>query len=252
MKIAVLMPAYNSEKTVGASVRSIIAQVLPKDVYLEVFIIDNGSTDNTAKMAKTFSEFNNNDHIHFNDVMSFSLKSKPTGKERGYIPALNYGLYTILKKDSFDYVARLDADDTWIFNKTEKQVEFLRKNPEIFVLGTQMRIIGVKDNLISYTSYPLIDSEIKVSLSNGVNPLGHSSVLINTDVFYMCGAYDSVYPLAEDMHLWYKASQFYKLANLPEVLVNYYSNPNPNYNPLCPNVLAQSLNFSRLNLWGVK
>jgi len=50
MKIAVIIPAYNEERTVGDIIR-IVSQVPFVD---ETIVVDDGSTDNTAKVAESW------------------------------------------------------------------------------------------------------------------------------------------------------------------------------------------------------
>ncbi len=47
--VSVIMPAHNSERFIGAAIDSVLAQ---KKVNLEIIVIDDGSSDETANVAK--------------------------------------------------------------------------------------------------------------------------------------------------------------------------------------------------------
>lgn len=90
-KLSIIMPAYNVEKYVGRAISSILIQ---DHKNLELIIVDDGSTDETAKVAKRCSA---------NDVRAMVL-SKQNG---GLSDARNYGL----ERATGDYVLFVDSDD---------------------------------------------------------------------------------------------------------------------------------------------
>ena len=90
-KLSIIMPAYNVEKYVGKAISSILSQDYKN---LELLIVDDGSTDETAKIAKRYSA---------NDVRAIVL-SKQNG---GLSDARNYGL----ERATGDYVLFVDSDD---------------------------------------------------------------------------------------------------------------------------------------------
>src|ERR1035437_8163224 len=53
--VTVIVPAYNEEKTVFKTVRSLLSLNYPKD-KLKIFLIDDGSTDDTWNVMKKFSD----------------------------------------------------------------------------------------------------------------------------------------------------------------------------------------------------
>ena len=90
-KLSIIIPAYNVEKYVGKAISSILSQDYKN---LELLIVDDGSTDETAKIAKRYSA---------NDVRAIVL-SKQNG---GLSDARNYGL----ERATGDYVLFIDSDD---------------------------------------------------------------------------------------------------------------------------------------------
>ena len=89
-KVSILIPAYNEEKNISKSIRSILNLNYPKD-KLEIIVINDNSTDNTFKVVKKFKQ-----------VILVNNKHKGLGKAS----ALNTGL----KYVTGEFFAVLDAD----------------------------------------------------------------------------------------------------------------------------------------------
>lgn len=219
MKIAVLMPYRNAEKTVIETLESLKNQTYKQ---FELISVNNNSSDNSKRIIEDYCFDNNIYHTSlFNEDGEFSS-------------VLNRGLFYILGSGtSFDFVARLDADDIWLPTKLEKQIKFLDENPDISILGTQIQNFSEAGDL-SVSKYPLSHKEICETMFLNRNAIAHPSVIIRTNVFYRCGVYDDIYKHCEDYQYWMKASKYFKLANLPDVLVRYRNHINPDYNPMIP------------------
>ncbi|MEI6438245.1 MAG: glycosyltransferase [Candidatus Omnitrophota bacterium] len=54
LKVSVIIPAYNAEKTIAASIRAVLAQSFHSPV--ELIVVDDGSTDSTAAIVRSFAE----------------------------------------------------------------------------------------------------------------------------------------------------------------------------------------------------
>ena len=118
-KISVVIPVYNSEKTIKNTLESVINQsYLP----YEVVLVNDGSTDNSRKIIDDFVDSNT-----FKNV-NFKLINKSNG---GVSTARNTGL----KIADGDWIAFLDSDDKWLPNKLEFQKKILEQNPNIDFLG---------------------------------------------------------------------------------------------------------------------
>ena len=116
--VSVVMPAYNAERYIADALRSIRAQTVS---CRDIIVIDDGSTDGTVAVAKTFGEA--------------IVVSKP---HSGIAATLNLGL----EKASGEFVAFLDADDRWTPRKTEIQLAALRDDPALsMVFGRTRRFL---------------------------------------------------------------------------------------------------------------
>jgi len=107
-KVSVLIPLYNSENYIEASIQSVFNQTYPS---IEIIIVDDGSSDNSYKLAKLYESEN------------VKLIQQPN---KGAAAARN----TALSFATGDYIQYLDADDLLSPDKIEKQVAILDKNPD--------------------------------------------------------------------------------------------------------------------------
>ena len=83
--------------------------------------------------------------------------------------------------------------------------------------GTLFSIIGGRDRV----ELPLNDEDIKLKLLY-ITPFCHPSVMMRRDTLQAKAiAYDADHMPAEDHELWGRLASYGKLANLPEVLLNY-------------------------------
>lgn len=223
-KVSIVIPVHNGEKTISRALQSIAKQTYRN---FETILVDNNCTDNTLKVAEEWAEEANITVINC--------------ATQGIVPALNTGIYS----SKSEYIARQDADDYWYEDKLEKQVLFLENNPEISILGTQIRLLnesGDPQELGTYGKpviYPEGDQEIRLMMLLGQNPLCHPSIIMKKEVPLVVGGYSRFFHLAEDLHLWIRAFPFFKFANLPDVLVDYTQTYNEEYNRRVPEVLSK-------------
>ena len=118
--VSVIIPVYNSEKTIYRVLESVYRQTAIKRI-IEVIVIDDGSKDNSRNIIKKFIE----SHRLLNIILIEQ-------ENRGVSCARNQGM----RKATGDFIALLDSDDLWLPNKIERQLEIIEKYPEIVFLGT--------------------------------------------------------------------------------------------------------------------
>ena len=221
--VSVLITAYNCAETLPQSLDSVLSQTY-KD--FEVILVDNNSTDSTREIAESYKG-------------KLDIKIIPC-KEQGIVPALNTGL----RSCAGEWIARQDGDDYWYPEKLEKQISFLNANPEISILGTQIRLLDEKGNVEELgtfgkqVKYCTESDDIRTGLLYGQNQLCHPSVIYSKNVINHLGGYENMFPLAEDLHLWLKAFPHFKFANLNDVLVDYTQKKSPDYDARVPLVIA--------------
>jgi glycosyltransferase involved in cell wall biosynthesis len=198
-KISVIMPVYNEQNYLRASIESILNQTF-KD--FEFIIIDDGSTDDSAKIIESYK-----------DPRLIFYRSE----NKGMVHQFNFGI----NKARASIIARMDADDISELNRFEEQNKFLENHPEIHVVGSNVIFINENGKVISHKKYPENHNEIEfmMPIESGVC---HPTVMILKEVFNQLGFYDESYGYAADHELFLKMiSSGYRFHNIQEVLLKY-------------------------------
>jgi len=196
--ISVLMPVYNSEKYVAEAIESILNQTFQD---FEFLIIDDGSTDKTGKIAKSYKDRR--------------IKYFKNYSNLGVIKALNHGIRLSAGK----YIARMDADDISLPNRLKIQYEYMENHRDIFVCGSLIKVFG---DIKKYIWDTPGENEVIKARMIFESSLAHSSTILRTSLFKEYGfKYDRLYKHVEDYWLWVKVSEKFKLANISRVLLHY-------------------------------
>lgn len=159
MLISIVMPCYNSEKTITQSINSVIEQTYKN---WELIIIDDGSTDSTLSIAKKIAA--NDKRIK---VLSLPKNTGTPAEPR------NNGL----EYSNGDYIAFLDSDDLWSNNKLELQLSFMIKN-DISLSCTAYTIKDTKGKIFNY--YPPLFVNYSDLLSN--NSIGCLTAMVKKEL----------------------------------------------------------------------
>lgn len=207
--ISIVLPVLNGEKYLSLAINSVIAQTYKN---WKLIIVDNGSTDNTPAII--------------NEYLKKDTRIKGINCNiKGIVPALNTGL----KHCVGTLIARIDADDLWIPNKLEVQVNYLNSHPQLALLGGSVEIIDDKGNTLPNTKafnngMHLDPKEVVKKISHN-NLFCHSSIVIKKEVLEEFGGYAEKYLHSEDYFLWFQTVQKYKAEILAEKLVLFRYHP---------------------------
>jgi glycosyltransferase involved in cell wall biosynthesis len=126
--VSIVIPLYNKEEYILQALQSIQKQTLSS---WECIIIDDGSTDSSVEIVIQFIR---------QDQERFSLIRQ---KNSGPSTARNSGINLAKGK----YVAFLDADDIWLPTKLMTQVNFMEKNPNVFLTLTNYIVFDCTNNV---------------------------------------------------------------------------------------------------------
>jgi len=198
-KVSVIMSVYNGERYLREAVESILNQTF-RD--LEFIIIDDGSTDGTADVLRSYNDprivlLTNTDNI-------------------GLTASLNRGLGAARGK----YIARMDADDISLPKRLERQIAYLDTHPEVGLLGTWVEVIDEWGERL-FTLQGSTDSlRLKWLLLVGQNLLTHSATMYRRSLVERLGGY---HPgrYSQDYELWSRMSFETQIAQLPEILLRW-------------------------------
>ena len=115
--VSVIVPFFNAARFFWETVESVLGQTYDD---WELILIDDGSTDASTEMARDWAA--TNDRIFYLE--------HPGHENRGASMARNLGI----QEARGEFIAFLDADDIWLPDKLERQVEIMSRHPEAAVV----------------------------------------------------------------------------------------------------------------------
>lgn len=204
--VTVIIPSYNHALFIGAAIDSIFAQTY-KD--LEVFVIDDGSPDDSARVICELQK-------------KYDFTFIALEKNKG----ANGNIAHCLEMAKGKYVATLDSDDIWLPGKIAAQVAQLEKNP---------------DAVLSYGHYQLLRPNGQIE---DVEPMMRSGWVFNQVLFgnwilpitalYRKDAYLKTRGLDNDIFqgdwdFYLQLAKLGKFLSLPEVFGLYRLHGNNNW-----------------------
>lgn len=206
--ISVIIPAYNAEKYIRAAVRSVLDQTHPAR---EIIIIDDGSTDGTRQSVEELQKERGTDAPAIRYIHQ---------QNQGPAVARNTGIAAAIG----EHIAFLDADDTWLPTKIEKQVDAFKQDPDIGLVCTGRYRIDEQTSKqeINCLGNKLTGNGYKDLWEKG-NFITTSSVVAKKECFALSGLFDVSKEVlgSEDMDMWYRIAERYKLKYINEPLVQY-------------------------------
>lgn len=145
--ISVVVPAYNYGRFLRDCIGGLLAQTYPN---WELLVVDNGSTDDTAEVLASYTDPR---------IRKFHIKVN-----NGPVQAWKLGY----QESRGEFFALLSADDMFLPDKLQRQVDFLRENPGIGAVGTYIQEIndeGVVCNenswIVPYINQPIDFADLR-------------------------------------------------------------------------------------------
>jgi glycosyltransferase involved in cell wall biosynthesis len=219
--VTVIIPTYNRAHFIGRAISSVLSQTYSD---FELIVVDDGSTDNTAKVVGGFK-----DHR----IVYFKHKSN-----LGISAARN----TALRVSRGQYIAFLDDDDEWLPNKLSDQLDALAKAPSgVGAVYTQLRRVQKDRVKLGYRETPpegYIHGQV---LSRPVIYL--STLMLKRDHLEKTGVFDEGFALAEDWDFLIRLSKHCRFRYIKTPLVIRYltiENISLN-NPIMPREIGKIL-----------
>ncbi|MEM6884010.1 MAG: glycosyltransferase [Verrucomicrobiota bacterium] len=198
--VSIIMPVYNTASYVHEAIDSVLKQSFQD---FELLVYDDGSTDGSVSVIESFS-----------DPRIRLVKSEVN---QGYTTWLNRGL----QDSRGELIARMDADDISAPERLEKQVAWMRKNPQGVLLGTCCRLIDAKGAEVGRKLHPTSNAALQWELLLD-NPFQHPSVMMRAEILRQYGLeYDLSLQPTEDYGLWAHLALHGEVGNLPECLLDY-------------------------------
>lgn len=210
--ISVVIPLYNKQNAIVATLDSVLAQTYTN---FEVIVVDDGSTDDSANVAEAV--------LRECKVYGVECKGEVIRKANGGVcSARNRGI----QEAKYDYIALLDGDDLWDEHYLEEQVKLIQDFPEAKMWGINFAEItqgeltrklptGLPEGYRGYV-------ENYFQMQGRISDLFHSSaVVIDKRVFKKVGLFDERIKYAEDNDMWFRIIAMYDVAFYDKYLVSY-------------------------------
>lgn len=197
--ISVIIPAYNAEKTIKETIKSVLNQTISD---FEILVINDGSQDGTVEIVESITD---------SRIKLFSYPNAGPQKTR------NRGIHHA----SGDYIALLDADDRWTPDKLASQLKALQDNPQAAVAYSWTDYIDESDQFLRPGPHIHASGDIFPQLlladciGSGSNPLIRQQALAEV------GNFDESLPAAQDWEMWLRLAARYPFVVVPEVQVFY-------------------------------
>lgn len=191
--ISIIIPSYNSENTIKKCIESVLNQDYNGE--LEIILSDDGSTDNTTKIAST---------IHSKII----IIHKPIDCDKhGAAYARNRGL--LLARN--EYICFLDADDYYLPGHLKKASDFLKTNPSYgYTFCKSKKEIITKDGNIIHNDWTRkymtrLDKKYHV-LFRSFN-INTNVIFIRKSVVDRVGFFNTSLSNGEDSDMWIRISE---------------------------------------------
>ncbi|MCC7288973.1 glycosyltransferase family 2 protein [bacterium] len=198
--VSVVMSVYNGEKYLREAIDSILNQTF---MDFEFVIIDDGSTDNTLEILKSYSDPR---------ILLISRENK------GLVASLNEGIEMARGK----YIARMDADDISHKKRLEYQLQMIESSFVPTVVATLGLLIDDQGTKRGTYLVPYLQPDLARRFYIG-NSILHGSAMYPRDAVLQNGLYsDSVGPV-EDYDLWTRLDLL-SFSVVPKMLYSYRVN----------------------------
>jgi glycosyltransferase involved in cell wall biosynthesis len=192
--VSVIIPTHDRADVLGRAVASVLGQTWTD---LELFVVDDGSSDATASVLAEFDD------------------PRLTGmhqENKGVSAARNLGIAA----SGGRYVALLDSDDYWMPDKLEKQVRFMAESGFAICQTDEIWIRnGQRVNPRFKHAKPagwFLERSLELCL---ISP---SCVMFTRELWRELGPFDERLPACEDYSLWLRVGARHPVGLVPEAL----------------------------------
>lgn len=177
-RVSCVVPVHNGERYLRQALDSILAQTFPVH---EIIVIDDGSTDDSAAMARTYG----------------GCVRVVSQARQGPAAARNHGI----RLAAGEFIAFNDADDLWLADKLARQMERFRQRHDLAVCAAYVQ--QFRDDPTRADGRQLVGPALP--------HYGPPSLLTTRAIFDRIGLYDPSFAVGEDTDWMVRARE----ADLP-------------------------------------
>jgi len=201
--ICAIIPAHNSQATLGRALASVRAQTLPVS---QLVVVDDASVDATSEVAKNFGGMN--------------VEVVRLDRNMGAAAARNRGIAAA----TTELVAFLDADDEWLPTKLEKQAMVITASEKVSFVSCGSDLIspdGVNTGDI-YRGQTVVTGDLAWKALLSDNYITTPSVLVWRARMQQAGCFKQNLKIGEDQDMWIRLAEGGELGYVHESLVHVH------------------------------
>jgi glycosyltransferase involved in cell wall biosynthesis len=196
---SVIIPLYNKEREIEATIRSVLAQTLQP---LEIVVVNDGSKDRSAEIVRSI------------DSPLIRLIDQPNA---GECAARNRAI----REARGEYVALIDADDQWEEGFLEEIDALIHEYPDCGLYCTSFQVVS-NEGLFRA---PCLEKRGVVEDFFGESAHRYiaipSASAMPRRIFDEIGGFPEGMKIAGDLYMWIKLARRYRVCFSPKPLVRY-------------------------------
>lgn len=192
--VSIIMPVYNSEKTIERSIKSVVEQK-QKCKEIEFIVVDGASTDGTLDIVNKYSNY---------------VDTLISEKDNGVYDAVNKGL----RAASGKYFIMLAADDSLLNSSIESFLESVRQETDIWC--------GSIVYEYAHHVWARIDSDQDLGMLNVKCSLMHPATFFKKSIFDKIGYYNDEFKIGGDWEMFaraYDKGLIFQIERIPIVIM---------------------------------
>ena len=195
-KAAIIIPVYNGAAYIARAIASILNQTEPS---LELFVVDDGSTDATREIVTSVSD------------PRLTLIAQANA---GPSAARNAGIAA----STAPWVGFLDADDWWLPEKLAAHLRLAEQRPDLGLIHSSVIVFDEDEKFVDVLVASADGAVLEPLLFGNIIVGGGSSVTVRRDVLDEVGWFDPTVKFGEDWELWLRIAARHTFAAIPEAL----------------------------------
>lgn len=203
MLVSVIMPCYNGERFLRAAIESVVAQTFGN---WELLIVDDGSTDRTAAIAREFEQ------NHPGRIRVLSQRNSGVTVARNAAIRAAHGTH----------FAFLDSDDLWPLTKLERQAALCARRPDLaFAYSGYLLIDEAGRPIREVKPDPRFRGRIQKLLWLQDNEIVGATLMIRREALFNVGLFDERLKGSENLDLRLKLARLGPVDFVDEALYKY-------------------------------
>ena len=199
-EVSVVMSVYNGAPNLHQSINSILTQ---EDVDLELIVVDDGSTDSSAKILK---EYSSDERVR---IISQD--------NQGLTRALMVGCAAARGQ----YIARQDAGDISLPGKLARLLEAMTNTPDVSFASCSTRFVGpMGEHLYDVSIDPTSATArlLTLRMDELQGPSSHPSTMFSKSLYHSVGGYRPQFYFGQDLDLWIRLAERGTHVVVPDIL----------------------------------